>query len=84
VTKAARPRRAASRARPRLAPAWAGAALFRPLRLAPARAGPAPRGASAFDAYLAWMYFSAVRSSAVSTAPPAAPRTVLWDRQTKR
>ena len=71
-------------ARPRGGPAWAGAALLWPLRLAPARVGRAPRGPTAFDAYLAWMYLSAVRSSAVSTAPPAAPRTVLWDRHTKR
>jgi len=75
---------AAGAARPRGGPAWAAAALLWPLRLTPARAGRAPRGAGAFDAYLAWMYLSAVRSSAVSTAPPAAPRTVLWDRQTKR
>ena len=34
--------------------------------------------------YLAWMYPSAVSSSAVSTAPPAAPRTVLCERQTNR
>jgi hypothetical protein len=34
--------------------------------------------------YLAWMYPSFVSSSAVSTAPPAAPRTVLWLSATKR
>jgi len=34
--------------------------------------------------YFAWMYPSFVSNSAVSTAPPAAPRTVLWLSATKR
>jgi len=34
--------------------------------------------------YFAWMYPSAVSSSAVRTAPPAAPRTVLCESETKR
>ena len=32
--------------------------------------------------YFAWIYPCAVRSSAHSTAPPAAPRSVLWERPT--
>jgi len=32
--------------------------------------------------YFAWIYPSAFRSSAISTAPPAAPRRVLCDRPT--
>jgi hypothetical protein len=59
--------------------------FFWPLRLAPAGPGgsrtPPKRGSTD---HLAWMYPSAVSSSAVSTAPPAAPRTVLCERQTKR
>ncbi len=32
--------------------------------------------------YFGWIYPSALSSSAISTAPPAAPLTVLWDKLT--
>ncbi len=46
--------------------------------------GSRPRAPGSGPRYFAWMNPSAVSSSAVSTAPPAAPRTVLCESETNR
>ena len=52
---------------------------YRPAYPTPLRRTPSNYQLTHLNSYFAWMYPLAVRDSAHSTAPPAAPRTVLWD-----